>query len=314
MQKKIRSAKDYALLTAKGMAMGAADVVPGVSGGTIAFITGIYDELLGSLKNLGPSALSILIKQGFNAFWQHINGWFLVAVFGGILISLKTFAALIMVALESHPLQVWGFFSGLILASIYLLYKSNPSFRVKEWLGLLIGASLVYAISISSPGQLAGDWWILFLGGFVAICAMILPGISGSFILLLVGLYPVFLNAINDFDIVSLASFGAGCFTGLLVFSKFLHWLLAKYYSVTVAVLTGFLVGSLNVTWPWKQVIQTTVNRHGEEIPIVQQNVLPDSYIQITGNDSLFISVCIFSLLGLMLVVSTEKLAELLKK
>ncbi|EWH08671.1 membrane protein [Catenovulum agarivorans DS-2] len=308
-----RAKKDYALLTFKGMAMGAADVVPGVSGGTIAFISGIYDELIGSIQKIGPHAVKLLFKQGVPAAWHYINGWFLLAVFGGILLSLKTFAALITLALDSQPLLVWGFFSGLIAASIYLLMSRLGSHRWQNYLSLLIGALFVYAISIASPAQLPDDNWVLFLGGFVAICAMILPGISGSFILLLVGLYPVFLNAINTVDIAALASFGSGCVAGLLVFSRFLSWLLSRFHDITIAMLIGFLIGSLNVTWPWKEVVTTYTNRHGEEVPLLQQNVLPSTFSSIADQDSQVFLVAAFALLGLSLVVVLERWASKLK-
>ncbi|NTS78056.1 DUF368 domain-containing protein [Catenovulum sp. SM1970] len=301
-----RTKKEYALLTAKGMAMGAADVVPGVSGGTIAFITGIYDELLGSLKKIGPEALQILFKQGFSAAWAHINGFFLLAVFGGILLSLKTFAALITIALTNEPLLIWGFFSGLIAASVVLLVKQQERWRITDYLAFIVGTAFVVFISVAKPTQLPGDWWMLFLGGFVAICAMILPGISGSFILLLVGLYPVFLAAINDLNFIALASFGAGCISGLLVFSRFLSWLLEKYHQVTIALLVGFLVGSLNVTWPWKEVLTSVVNRHGETVPLEQANVLPARFTEITGQANQLSAVIACAVLGLVLVLGLE--------
>ncbi|WP_017444935.1 DUF368 domain-containing protein [Gayadomonas joobiniege] len=308
-----RSKLEYFILLLKGMAMGAADVVPGVSGGTIAFISGIYDELIGSLNKLGFAAVGILFKQGFKAFWQHINGNFLVAVFGGILISLKTFAAVILVLLHSQPLLVWGFFSGLILASIYLLVKSSARWRMQEWLALLTGSLFVYWISISRPSQLSGEPWIMFLGGFVAICAMILPGISGSFILLLVGLYPLFIIAIDQLDLLILAAFGLGAISGLLVFSKFLSWLLKTYHNLTIALLTGFLIGSLNVTWPWKQTLETFVNRHGEEVPLIQQNISPFTFTDLTGTDHRLVMVIFMFLLGIGLIVGLEKAAYKLK-
>ncbi len=294
--------------------MGAADVVPGVSGGTIAFITGIYDELLSSLKQLGPASLGILFKQGVGAFWNHINGYFLLSVFGGILISLKTFAALITTALDVYPLLVWGFFSGLIAASVYLLVKSQPKWQLVQWIAMLIGIGIVVGISVAKPAHVPGDWWMLFIGGFIAICAMILPGISGSFILLLIGLYPIFLNAINELNILALASFGAGCITGLLVFSRILSWLLHHFYQTTIAVLIGFLIGSLNVTWPWKEVISSTVNRHGETVPLQQANVLPTHYFDVTGIEPLTLSVIGFALFGIFLVVAVEQIAHKLNQ
>lgn len=304
-----RSLRDYLLLGLKGLAMGAADVVPGVSGGTIAFITGIYNELLHSLKSLGPEALKVLVKQGIPSFWKHINGNFLLTVFGGILISLKTFAGLISFCLEHYPLHVWGFFSGLIASSILLLSRDQVGWRWQEWGLCALGAAFVVLISVARPTHLPGDWWVLFFGGFIAICAMILPGISGSFILLLLGLYSEFLNAIKELNFLALGSFGAGCIIGLLVFSRFLSWLLDRHFKPTIAVLIGFLVGSLNVTWPWKEVREVMINRHGESVPLVQVNVLPGAFEQITGTQSHTFWVLIFVGLGSALVLSTEFIA-----
>jgi putative membrane protein len=314
LQSSTRSIKDYLFIALKGLCMGAADVVPGVSGGTIAFITGIYDEWLDSLKRCTPAVLLRIKREGIVKTWQYINGNFLVAVFGGILISLKTFAALITLAMASFPILVWAFFFGLIIASIYLLGKQQKEWRFAHWFALLLGAMIVLGVSLSAPAQLPGYWWVLFLGGFIAICAMILPGISGSFILLLVGLYPVFLNAINTLDVVALASFGAGCICGLVVFSRFLSWLLTQYHSITLATLIGFLVGSLYVTWPWKEILQTTLDRHGKEIVLQQRSVMPDVYTQLSGNDALLGGAILCAFAGIFLVVGVEFIAAYLAR
>lgn len=313
MEDQKRTKMEYFLLVLKGMAMGAADVVPGVSGGTIAFISGIYDELLSSLNKLGFGALKIFFQQGFKAFWHEINGNFLISVFIGILLSLKTFAAIILVLLHSHPLLVWSFFCGLILASVILLVKSSQQWRWQEYSALVLGGLFVYWVSIARPAQLSGEPWIMFLGGFVAICAMILPGISGSFILLLLGLYPVFISAINQLDIVTLGAFGLGAISGLLAFSKFLTWLLSRYHSVTIALLTGFLVGSLNVTWPWKKTIETYTNRHGEVLPLVQSNVSPSAYETITHSDPQFLFSLMMAIAGVVLIIGLERIAKKLR-
>lgn len=305
-----RSLRDYLLIAVKGMAMGAADVVPGVSGGTIALITGIYNELLHSLRNCGPATLPILFKQGFPAAWKHINGFFLLAVFGGILISIKTFASVISYCLENYPLLVWGFFSGLITASVILLAKTQSGWKWQHFLWCVLGVAVVVGISVAKPAQLPGEPWVLFFGGFIAICAMILPGISGSFILLLLGLYSVFLQAINNMDVIAIACFGAGCISGLLVFSRFLSWLLDTYYTPTMALLIGFLIGSLNVTWPWKHVLETVTDRHGDLIPVVQKNVLPWDYSVITGQNSQLLYVILCVALGVALVLLTEFVAR----
>ncbi len=303
---KKRTAQDYVLLLSKGLAMGAADVVPGVSGGTIAFITGIYSELLHSIKSLTPATLIILYKEGWSAFWRHINGNFLLAVFAGILISVKTFASVITYCLESYPLLVWGFFSGLILASVIMLVREHEGWAWRDALLCLVGCAFVVWISVVKSAQLPGEWWILFLGGFVAICAMILPGISGSFILLLLGLYSVFLEAVNTLDILAILSFGAGCVCGLLVFSRFLSWLLDRYMRQTIAILIGFLIGSLNVTWPWKHTLETVLDRHGEVVPVLQTNVLPWNY----ENEAKLMVVILCAFIGFTLVLSTEFFAK----
>lgn len=301
-----RNAKAYAGLFVKGMAMGAADVVPGVSGGTIAFITGIYDELLHSLQQLNFKALFILKNEGFAAAWSYINGGFLLALFAGILLSLKTFAEIITIALDAYPIVVWAFFFGLILASVIYFARQQSGWGWRHFLACAVGAAFVFAVSLASPAQLPGHWWMLFIGGFIAICAMILPGISGSFLLLLMGLYPVFLRALSDLDIVALASFGAGCICGLLSFSRVLAWLLDNYHKATLAVLIGFLIGSLNVTWPWKQTLLTTIDRHGETIPLTQKNVLPWQFEQLTGYESMLMPAIVAFVVGAMLVLSSE--------
>lgn len=305
-----RSNKDYLLLTLKGMAMGAADVVPGVSGGTIAFITGIYDELLHSLSQLTPKALLTWKQKGFFTAWRSVNGTFLLVLFSGIIISLVTFARIISIALERFPILVWSFFFGLIVASIIFFSRQQRGWRWQEWLALVSGAVLVYWISIAAPAQLPAHPAILFAGGFIAICAMILPGISGSFLLLLMGLYPAFLRAINEFDVVALASFMGGCICGLLVFSRFLSWLLDTYHKTTLAMLIGFLIGSLNVTWPWKQVLKTVVDRHGEVIPLVQRNILPHRFDELTGGDPMLMPALGCALIGIALVLMTEFLSS----
>jgi putative membrane protein len=301
-----RSLKDYGVLTLKGMAMGAADVVPGVSGGTIAFIANIYSELLHSLKNIGPETVRVLFRDGIGAAWRQINGNFLLALFGGVLISLKTLATAITFALETQPILVWAFFFGLILASVVYFARQQRGWGLVQWLALLVGIGLVTLIAIAKPAELPGHWWVLFGGGFVAICAMILPGVSGSFILLLVGLYPVFLRAIEELDLVALASFGGGCIVGLLTFSRLLAWLMDHYERTTLALLIGFLAGSLQVVWPWKLTLESRLDRHGEVIPVVQENVLPATFQQQTGEPA-HLALALFSaVVGILVILLIE--------
>lgn len=291
------------------MAMGAADVVPGVSGGTIAFISGIYDELLDSLKRLTPAALLVWYQQGWSAFWEHINGTFLLTLFGGVLLSVFSLANVVTYALEYHAILVWGFFFGLILAAIIYIGRQLPLGHPGVWAALAVGTLVALAISLGKPAQLPGDWWMIMAAGSIAICAMILPGVSGSFILLLMGVYPVILRAVTELNLVLLASFLVGAIVGLLLFSHFLSWLLHRFRVITLAVLTGFLVGSLNVVWPWKHTLKTFTDRHGDQVPLVQENVLPAQYSELVGAAPQTWLVVLLALFGLVLVLGLERFA-----
>ncbi len=294
------------ILCLKGMAMGAADVVPGVSGGTIAFISGIYEELIDSLRRWTPAALGIWRRQGVNAFWQYVNGNFLLTVFGGVLLSIFSLANLVHYLLEHHPLLVWGFFFGLVVASIVYIGRQLPIRSPAIWVGLIVGTLVALGISVGKPVQLPAEWWMVFIAGSIAICAMILPGVSGSFLLLLMGMYPVFIQAVVELNWWILGCFLAGCVTGLLLFSHLLGWLLRHYHDRTLAVLTGFLVGSLNIIWPWKHTLETFTNRHGEQVPLVQENLLPGHYGVVTGSDPQTAMVLVLMALGLLLVLALE--------
>lgn len=299
----------YPALVLKGMAMGAADVVPGVSGGTIAFISGIYEELIDSLKSINLAALRTLITRGPKAGWEAVNGNFLLALFAGIAFSLITLARLITYLLAHYPIQIWAFFFGLIVASIIYIARQLPVWHWRELAAVTIGTAIALAVSMAKPASLPGEWWMALIAGSIAICAMILPGISGSFILLLMGMYSVFLEAIQRLDILLLLSFGAGCVVGLLSFSHLLSWLLKRFHNVTLAFLTGFLIGSLNIIWPWKQTLEFTLDRHGEQIPLVQENLWPATYQQLTGLDAYTGWAVLLALGGCLLVLGLERLA-----
>lgn len=300
-----RTLKDYLILSAKGIAMGAADVVPGVSGGTIAFISGIYEELLETIDNVNLSAFKVLKNDGIKAAWNHLNGNFLVALLSGIAISIISLAKLITYLLEFHTVLLWSFFFGLILSSIYLVGKKIKSWDISKIIALIIGSAIAYYITILPPMENPQAMWYIFLSGAIAICAMILPGISGSFILLLLGSYELVLSAIKDIKIATIAVFGLGCITGLLSFSKLLNWMFKKYHDLTIALLTGFLVGSLNKIWPWKKVLQTRINSHGKEVPFIDENVLPANY----DGDPQLLYVVLFAIFGLAIIIVIEKLA-----
>lgn len=301
--------KKSLLLAAKGMMMGAADAVPGVSGGTVAFMTGIYQELIESLKRCGEAPL-VLYKQGLRAAWQHANGNFLAVLFGGVLCSLVLFSRAILYLLDQYPELVWSFFFGLVLASGGLLFKQVAHWRNREVTALALGAIAAYLITSVSPATLAATPVTLFLGGAIAICAMILPGISGSFILLLMGLYAPVMEAVKAFDVTLLGTFMVGCVIGLLSFSRVLSWMFHHYASVTLALLGGFMLGSLNKLWPWKQTISYTLDRHGKQVPLVQENLLPSTFEQITGHPSQLLVSIALMLLAVVLVIVVERIGR----
>ena len=299
----IRTTKEYISLSLKGMAMGAADIIPGVSGGTIAFISGIYEELIETINNVNFEAIKKLKNNGIKSFWTHINGNFLIALLTGIAISIMSLAKVITHLLETHSQLLWGFFFGLIVASVYIVGKQVNKWDINNIISLIIGSSIAFYITILNPMQNPDALWFVFLSGSIAICAMILPGISGSFILLLLGSYEFILVAIKDFKLDVITIFGVGCITGLLAFSKLLNWLFKKYHDITIALLTGFLIGSLNKIWPWKETIQTRINSHGEIVPFIQSNVLPSNF----EGDSNIIEVILLSLIGLVLIYLLER-------
>lgn len=287
------------------MAMGAADVVPGVSGGTIAFITGIYEELITSIDNINLSAIKVLRKEGLTAFWNHINGTFFLFLFAGIILSIASLAKIVVFTLEESPVLIWSFFFGLILASTYIIGKTITNWTSKSIVAGLIG--LVIALFISSIQTVAqiDNTWYIFLSGAVAICAMILPGISGSFILVLMGSYHLVLNALKEKELFTIVVFLGGCVVGLLSFSKLLKFLFTKYKTLTIAVLTGFMLGSLYKVWPWK--INTgdaplVIHSDGKE-DWMQMNVWPAGF---DGDAQIGMAIlcCLF---GLVLVIALDK-------
>lgn len=305
-----RSLKDYALISLKGMGMGAADIVPGVSGGTIALITGIYEEFIDSLKSFS-SALLVLKKDGLKAVWEHVNGNFLIALFIGIAISLLSLVKVIKYALEFHPILLWSFFFGLIVISCYYVGKEVKKWNLPSILGLVIGTVLIYYVTSISPAETSDSLLFVFIAGMLAICAMILPGISGAFILVLLGKYKYIIAALEGFKLDVIAVFGAGCVVGILSFSHFLSFMLKKYHDLTIAVLTGFMIGSLNKIWPWKNTLSWTTDRHGEEIPLEQLNVLP---ADLTDAEPQVLYAVLLMLTGFALILILEQTAKKLKK
>lgn len=290
----LRSAGGLAL---KGMAMGAADVVPGVSGGTIAFIAGIYEELIHSLQSINLASLRKLFKAGVPAFWDHINGRFLLPLFLGVAISIVSLVKGISYLLANHPELLWSFFFGLILASILVVGKTVRRWNAGVFVGLAIGTAVsFYITTITTVADANTNLGYILLCGMVSICAMILPGISGSFILLLMGAYELVIGTIKDlasavlnleFDGVGIHlkiffTFAIGAVIGLVSFSHALTWLFKRFHDLTIALLLGFLAGSLNKIWPWKETLTTRIQHAGQAdeqvLPFIQGNVMPWDY------------------------------------
>lgn len=274
-----RSPKDYGLLLLKGMGMGAADVVPGVSGGTIAFIVGIYEELINSIKSVDGKTLRMLFTLRLKDFWNAINGNFLLCIVSGIFISIFSLAKIITYLLTTHPVLIWAFFFGLVLSSTYFV-----SLRIKKWnmgriAAFTIGAAVAYYITVATPAQTPNNLFFIFLCGAIAVCAMILPGISGSFILVLLGKYYYIMEAVKTLDLKVLLTFACGAVIGIVTFSNVLSFLLRKFHDITIAILAGFMLGSLNKVWPWKETVETYIDSHGMIKPLVEHNILPNQLI-----------------------------------
>jgi putative membrane protein len=295
------------------MAMGAADVVPGVSGGTVAFITGIYDELLLSINSVDANAFRLLMKFRPAEFWQKINGNFLVVLLAGIATSLLSLAKLVIYLLQYHPIKIWSFFFGLILISAPLVLREIRKWNGSVVISFVLGCAIAFAITVLSPTQTPNGLWFIFISGAVAICAMILPGISGAFILLLLGKYSYIINALTQFRWSVILVFIAGCIVGILSFSRFLSFILKNYHSATVALLAGFMLGSLNKVWPWREVLEYVTNSEGQQVPVFDRSILPWNYLEITGKDPQVFQAILMMAVGVFIVVLIEKIAERLK-
>ena len=288
-----RQFKDYFFVTLKGIAMGAADVVPGVSGGTIAFISGIYEELIESIDNLNLGVFKLWKQNGFKAAWNSINGSFLLALFSGIALSILSLAKLIKYLLHNEPILLWSFFFGLVLASILYIGKQIQSWSPKIIIAIIITSIVSYFITLAEPFASPDSPFYLLFCGFIAIIAMILPGVSGAFILLILGAYETAINTVNNLiegvttmnlDLLkdALLKFfllGLGAIVGLKVFSKILNWMFKNHKNLTLAILTGFMIGSLNKIWPWKLVTKTRINSEGLEVTALDESILPTSYV-----------------------------------
>lgn len=274
-----RNLKDYGFLVLKGMGMGAADVVPGVSGGTIAFIVGIYEELIDSIKSINGASLKLLFTGKIAAFWKAVNANFLLSILAGIGISIFSLAKIITWLLTDHPILVWSFFFGLVLASARFVSKDIRKWDWKTALSYIAGIAIAFYITVATPAETPANLPFIFLCGAIAICAMILPGISGSFILVLLGKYFYIMEAVKTLNIPVMAVFICGAAVGITSFSRILSFALRRFHDITIAVLAGFMLGSLNKVWPWKETVETYTDSHGIVKPLVEANIMPDQHV-----------------------------------
>ena len=294
--------------------MGAADIVPGVSGGSIALITGIYSELLESINSFNGQNLKLLLNFKLAEFYKTVNGNFLLSLLLGIMTSIFTMSKLITYLMNEHPIPLWSFFCGLILISSFLILKDIKRWNLGVILTLLVGTVFAYFVTELPPTTSPDALWFTFVSGAIAICAMILPGISGSFILLILGKYEQILKAVTEKDFLTLAVFALGCIVGILSFSRVVSWLLKKYHAITIGLLAGFMLGSMNELWPWKLVLSYRTSSSGEQKPFLTENISPTAFLEQTGVEpQIFLAVIAF-LVGIGLVVGIERLANYFQK
>lgn len=294
----------------RGIAMGAADIVPGVSGGTIAFITGIYFRLLEAINAVPIATFRYLLRGRIRSFWYSIDGTFLTALLAGILASIATMAAAITYVLEHYPVLIWSFFFGLILASVWHVGRQVRQVRALLLLPLSTGIVVAWWITTLSAGQINPSALAIFGAGALAICAMILPGISGSFILVIIGMYAPVLAAIKTPDPVVLVLFMGGCVVGLLSVARLITWAFHRYHDLVLAVLTGFMIGALNKVWPWKEVVSWRTNSSGAQVPLQEVSIMPARFSELTGQDPQVMVAVIMAVSGFALVLVIEWLGS----
>ncbi|WP_405398134.1 DUF368 domain-containing protein [Maribacter sp. Asnod2-G09] len=299
-----RKLKDYTFISLKGMAMGIAELVPGVSGGTIAFVTGIYEEFITSINNVNLTTLKVLKEEGFKKFWEKLNGNFLLSLVIGMMISIFSLSKVIAWLLEEHTIVTWSFFFGLVLASVIFVAKSIKRWNILSVVLFIIGTVSAFYITTLPPSASSGSLPFIFLSGAIAICAMVLPGISGSFILVLLGSYKTVLEAVNEKDFGIIITFAFGAAFGILSFARVLKWMFTNYKDATLAVLTGFILGSLNKIWPWKYEIE--VIKIGEKEIVIDENISPFAF---QGDNQLTFAI-VAAVIGFSLIFILEKSAS----
>jgi len=315
-----RSFFSYLTIIFKGIAMGAADVVPGVSGGTIAFISGIYEELIESIDKINLGVFKIWKTDGFKTAWNSINGTFLVALFSGIAISILSLAKLIKWLLHNEPVLLWSFFFGLVLASILYIAKQIKNWSALVFVAIVLTSILSYYITLAEPFASPDSPYYLLFCGFIAIITMILPGVSGAFILLILGAYQTAIDTINNLRdglftgnmelfkeaFINFSLLALGAIVGIKVFSKLLNWMFKHKKNLTLAILTGFMIGSLNKIWPWKEVLSTRVNSEGNKVPLLEKSILPTNF----DGDSQLLTASVFIIIGFFTILLLERLGK----
>jgi putative membrane protein len=293
--------------------MGVADVVPGVSGGTVAFITGIYDELLHSIKAVDLEAMKLFRKFEFAAFWKKINGNFLIVLLAGIATSLISLARMLTYLLRYQPILVRSFFFGVILISALLVLREIRKWNGLAVLSILIGTGIGYGITLLPPIQSPQNFVFIFFAGALAVCAMIVPGISWMFTLMLLGMYQYIVKAVTELNIAVIIVFITGSLIGVVGFSRILSWIFDNYHSTTVALLAGLMFGSLNKVWPWREVLEYVANNKAEQVPVFDKSILPWNYLTTTGKDPQVFQAILLIALGVFIVVLIERISTRLK-
>ncbi|MBL3558091.1 DUF368 domain-containing protein [Marinobacter sp. JB05H06] len=286
--------------------MGAADIVPGVSGGTIAFITGIYFRLLDAIGATPQAVFRHLPRGQFKALWLACDGTFLLSLLTGVIVSIATLASAISFILTEYPILIWSFFFGLIVASVWHVGRQVRHYVPSLVVPFLAGALFAWWVTTLPASELAPSSMIFFGAGALAICAMILPGISGSFILVILGMYVPVLEAIRALDLGTLVIFAGGCLLGLLSVARLITWAFRHFHDPVLALLTGFMVGALNKVWPWKETLTWRTNSAGEQVPLNEASISPLGYAEITGQDPQLLLAVFCAAVGLLLVLLVE--------
>lgn len=295
--------KEYGLLFSKGFIMGAADVVPGVSGGTIAFITGIYDKLISAINSINLKAVKLLFTGHIREAFAAVHLSFLIPLGAGVFISILSFARTVTWLIEKHPVHVWAFFFGLIVASTIIVIRHMGKLTLKTGISFLAGAVAAWYIVGIIPVKTPETWWFTIFAGAIAIIAMILPGISGSFILVLLSQYERIMTAVKNLELTTMILFSTGSALGILSFSRILGWLLEKHRAVTMALLGGFMAGSLRKVWPYKNVIETKIIE-GKQLDIKTENIMPQQF------DSSVLFALLLVLSGIIIVFGIEYISH----